>query len=125
MNPPLIAGVALILFGLTEFILRRGATARSLRTGASDRGTTPLIFAAYAIVIAVLFLPRFRWLTLPSSLAWIGAGFAIAGLFVRWWAMLVLGRFYTRTLTTTADQTVVTREAPTAGFGIPATSAVL
>jgi protein-S-isoprenylcysteine O-methyltransferase Ste14 len=109
MHPPQLAAVALIAFGLTEFFLRRGATARSLRAGASDRGTTPLIFAAYATVIAVLFLPKLRWLTLPRAVAWAGAAVAIAGLLVRWWAMLVLGRFYTRTLTTTPDQTVITR----------------
>jgi protein-S-isoprenylcysteine O-methyltransferase len=41
--------------------------------------------------------------------AWAGAALAFAGLGLRWWAMLVLGRFYTRTLTTTPEQPVVTR----------------
>ena len=33
---------------------------------------------------------------------------AFAGLGLRWWAMVTLGRSYTRTLVTTADQSVAT-----------------
>jgi len=40
MSPPQAAGIALLAFGVTEFTLRRGETAKSLKTTAADRGTT-------------------------------------------------------------------------------------
>jgi protein-S-isoprenylcysteine O-methyltransferase len=98
----------LIAFGLTEVFLRQGATARSLKTTAADQGTTPLIFGSYAVVVALLLFPRLPGAVLPCAMAWTGAGVALCGLLLRWWAMIVLGRFYTRTLTTTAGQRVVT-----------------
>jgi protein-S-isoprenylcysteine O-methyltransferase Ste14 len=109
MNPSQFAGAALIAFGLTEFTLRRGASARRLKTTAADRGTTPLIFACYALVVGLLFVPRIPGVILPASVAWAAVGVAFAGLILRWWAMLILGRFYTRTLLTTAGQGVVSR----------------
>jgi|SRR5579859_5812666 len=109
MNPPQAAGFALILFGLTEFFLRRGATAKSLKHTAADHGTTPLIFGSYAVVVGILFVRNLPGGVLPPVAAWTGAAMAFAGLAFRWWAMVVLGQFYTRTLTTTPDQRVVTR----------------
>jgi protein-S-isoprenylcysteine O-methyltransferase Ste14 len=109
MTPTQAAGLALILFGLTEFFLRRGATAKSLKHTAADHGTTPLIFGSYAVVAGLLFVRHLPGDVLPPVAAWIGAGLAFAGLVVRWWAMIVLGQFYTRTLTTTPAQRVVTR----------------
>lgn len=107
MNAPQAAGIPLIAFGLTEFFLRRGATAKSLKPTASDRGTTPLIFGCYALVVCLLFVPNLPGTVLPVPAAWTGVGVAFVGLGLRWWAMAVLGRFYTRTLTTTSDQSVV------------------
>jgi len=40
-------------------------------------------------------------------LGWIGVAIGAMGFAFRLWAMCVLGRFYTRTLVTTADQRVV------------------
>ena len=109
MNPPQAAGCALILFGLTEFLLRRGATAKSLKHTTADHGTTPLIFGSYAVVAGILFIRNLPGNVLPPAAAWTGVALAFAGLVVRWWAMIVLGQFYTRTLTTTPGQRVVTR----------------
>jgi protein-S-isoprenylcysteine O-methyltransferase Ste14 len=109
MNPPQVAGAALIAFGLTEFLLRRGATAKSVKATAADKGTTPLIFATYAAVVCLLFFPKVPGAILSLAIAWVGVALAFSGLLLRWWAMMVLGRFYTRTLTTTSDQTVVTQ----------------
>ena len=106
-NAPQAASLPLIAFGLTEFFLRRGATARSLKPTDSDRGTTPLIFGCYALVVDLLFAPNLPGTFFPAAAAWIGVGVAFAGLGLRWWAMAILGRFYTRTLTTTADQNVI------------------
>jgi protein-S-isoprenylcysteine O-methyltransferase len=109
MSTEQVAGLALIAFGMTECFLRRGATARSIKTTTADKGTTPLIFGSYAAVVCLLFLPTLPGAILPVSVAWMGVGLAFAGLVFRWWAVIVLGRFYTRTLTTTPEQSVVTR----------------
>jgi protein-S-isoprenylcysteine O-methyltransferase Ste14 len=109
MNPPQAAGIALALFGLTEFVLRSGHTAKSIKTTSTDQKTTPLIFACYSVVVALLVYPWRVGRVLPLSVAWLGVVVAFAGLLLRWWAMLVLGQFYTRTLVTTAAQTVVRR----------------
>jgi len=109
MNAAQAASLPLIAFGITEFVLRRGDTAKTLKTTATDRGTTAMIFGCYAIVVCVLYVPKLPGIALPAVLGWIGIGVAVAGLALRWWAMTVLGRFYTRTLITTSDQNVVTR----------------
>jgi threonine/homoserine efflux transporter RhtA len=80
MNAPQAAGIPLIAFGLTEFFMRRGATARSLKPTASDKGTTPLIFACYALVVCLLFVPNVPGAVLPAAMAWTGVGVAFAGL---------------------------------------------
>lgn len=87
--------------------MRRGATAKSLKPTASDKGTTPLIFGCYALVAGLLFVPNLPGTVLPTAASWAGVGIAFAGLGLRWWAMAILGRFYTRTLTTAADQSVI------------------
>jgi len=101
--------LALIAFGLSELFLRRGGTAKSLKTTATDQGTTLLILGSYGAVIAMLYLRRLPAAALPSSWGWAGVLLASTGLAIRWWAMAVLGRFYTRTLVTTSDQQVVNR----------------
>lgn len=109
MNPGQAIAFPLIAFGLTEFFMRRGATAKRLKTTAADRGTTLLIFASYALVVVLLFWRNLPGRIIPSTVEWIGVGVSVAGLLLRWWAITVLGRFYTRTLTTTGDQMVVSR----------------
>jgi protein-S-isoprenylcysteine O-methyltransferase len=107
MNPAQAAGVALVLFGGTGFVLRSGKTAKSLTAGSSDRNTTLLIFACYGVIILLLVFPWRRGWVLPPWLAWFGVVVSFIGLVLRWWAMVVLGRFYTRTLVTSAEQRVV------------------
>jgi protein-S-isoprenylcysteine O-methyltransferase Ste14 len=107
MNPPQATGIALALFGVTEFVLRSGDAAKTLKTTSTDQKTTPLIFACYAVVLFLLIYPWRIGRVLPPSVAWLGVAMSWAGLVLRWWAMVVLGRFYTRTLVTNAEQKVV------------------
>lgn len=108
MRPGITISFFLILFGLMEFFLRRGTTAKSLKTSAADQGTTLLIFVSYtlAIIALNLNLPGIAWF---SALRWLGVGCAAVGTLLRIWAMSTLGRYYTRTLVTTAEQQVVQR----------------
>lgn len=107
MQPAQTIAPALIAFGVTEFVLRRGGTARNLTASAGDRGTTLLILTTYAVVTAGLMLGPAAGPAFPPAVAWGGAGAAYAGLGLRWTAMVALGRFYTRTLVTVGDQRVV------------------
>src|SRR5437879_189492 len=109
MNAAQASSLAVVAFGVTEFLLRQGSTARSLRTTACDRGPTPLISGCYAAVVCLPFVPNLPGPVLPAGVAWGGVGAAFAGLGLRWWAMTSLGRFYTRTLTTTSEQSVIIR----------------
>jgi protein-S-isoprenylcysteine O-methyltransferase len=108
MHPGTIASLFLILFGLMEFFLRCGATAKSIKTGSTDQGTTLLIFGSYGLAIIALSVdfPGAAWYL---GLRWLGVGCAALGTLLRIWAMTTLGRYYTRTLVTTSDQRVVQR----------------
>ena len=97
----------MLAFGLMELLLRRGETAKSVRPGALDRGTTLTIVVAYALAVASVSTSLLPVFALPPGAGWVGVGVAAVGIAVRVWAMRVLGRFYTRTLVTTGDQRVV------------------
>jgi protein-S-isoprenylcysteine O-methyltransferase Ste14 len=109
MHPQELAAGALIAFGLTEFFLRRGHTARRWKGTLDDRGSTVTVLVCYALVILVLVTVRVPGMALPRTAMWIGVATSFLGLIIRWWAMKVLGRFYTRALTIESDQIVVQR----------------
>ncbi|MFN8475235.1 MAG: isoprenylcysteine carboxylmethyltransferase family protein [Anaerolineae bacterium] len=106
MSPRALTIIPVIGFVLIELILRRGRTARSWAAGESDRGTTAAILGAYALTALALSvtLPGPVW---PVWLQWLALGLACVGVIVRVWAFRALGQFYTRTLVTTEEQTVV------------------
>src|SRR5262245_449936 len=58
MNAAQAASLPLIAFGITEFVLRQGHTAKTFKTTATDRGTTAIIFGSYGIVVVVLCIPK-------------------------------------------------------------------
>src|SRR2546426_328779 len=66
------ASLALIAFGLSELFLRGGGTAKSIKTTATDQGTTLLILGSYGAVIAMLCLRSLLGAALPSSWNWVG-----------------------------------------------------
>jgi protein-S-isoprenylcysteine O-methyltransferase len=110
MAPSDLAYAVMALLIVSDSFMRRGGKARSLSTGPSDRKTTLLIGIAYTLaLVGGRMLPRVDPWLLPIDVAWAGLGVLIAGAVFRAWAMITLGRFYTRTLQTTADQTVVDR----------------
>ncbi len=108
-KPPrsLLAGVLLFgVFMVLESALRRGHEARSAASGPSDRRTTRLLGAAYGaglLAVPLLAIVRGRR-TVPG---WLGPSVMLVAIGLRSWAAVALGRFYTRTLRTSADQQVV------------------
>jgi len=100
-----------------DALFRTGAKARSLAPDAADRKSTRYISAAIAIsILSLLLAPllnHFHLGQLDSGgfPGWLGVVLMLLGMGLRVWAMRVLGRFYTRTLLTTADQRIV-QEGP-------------
>ncbi len=108
----LAAFTVIALFVIAERVLRRGQAARTLETTPEDQGTTRQIGAAFALALVAgalsplvarfeIVLPTPRWLSLA------GLPLTLAGLGLRIWSAITLGRFYTRTLRIAADQHVV------------------
>ncbi|HEX5502691.1 MAG TPA: isoprenylcysteine carboxylmethyltransferase family protein [Thermomicrobiales bacterium] len=105
-----LAYALLSLFLVVEGRLRRGEEAKSLEAGAADQGTTRLIGAAHGVaglgVPLLALLPAGRAARRPAvQLA--GLGVMAGGLLLKVWAMLTLGRYYTRTLRVAGDQPLV------------------
>jgi len=98
-------------FFAIELFLRQGASAKSLETTASDKGSTRLI--GVSIGVAVVFpvlLNLLRVGQMASPLArWLGLLVMLLGLGLRLWSMRVLGAYYSRTLRVDEAQVIVTQ----------------
>jgi protein-S-isoprenylcysteine O-methyltransferase Ste14 len=119
-----LGGVVLLVLYVVQAEVRFGAKARSHKAAASDRGSSLLLGAAAAapvlgFVIAMRWAspevmaqhPLFAWLFGPSlpglpAVAWAGAGVGLAGVGLRFWAVLTLRERYTRTLLVHEDHAI-------------------
>ena len=73
-----------------------------------DRGSVWGILVMIYAAIALIFLTRrLGWGVLPGSLQWIGLGLIWAGVLVREWAILSLGRAFTSMVETSPGQALV------------------
>jgi protein-S-isoprenylcysteine O-methyltransferase Ste14 len=108
----LLTGYLLVAaFIVIERTLRRGATAKTLRRGNYDRGSTLLIAAAFGagLLLPILLDGLGVGVAFPLSLPRGLLALAVmgAGIGLRSWAASSLGSYYTRTLVTTSGQKVV------------------
>ncbi len=107
----LLSSLGLLIWVGFELVLRRRSDteAASWRADCSDQGSTRLLIGCYLAAVALTaVLPTL----VPAGLAnlewrWVGVALIVVGLGLRGWGMATLGRFYTRTLRTVADQRVV------------------
>jgi protein-S-isoprenylcysteine O-methyltransferase len=112
-KPPrsLLAGYGLFAaFLLLESAARQGAAAKASTPGAEDRGTTRMLGAAYGAGVVLLPIAAVMRGT-HNVPALLGPILMLAAIALRMSAAVSLGRFYTRTLRTAADQPVV-RDGP-------------
>jgi protein-S-isoprenylcysteine O-methyltransferase Ste14 len=117
MLPNVVSYLLIAFFLVLQRVLRRGDQARSLRPNSEDKGTTRLIGMAFGIsFLALLLAPLLNafevaHLDLGFPVGWVGVALMVSGLALRWWANVVLGRFYTSTLRLAQDQQIV-QEGP-------------
>ena len=108
----IVAFAIVAVFMLAERALRRDTASRTTETTAEDQGTTRLIGFVYGLALnAGMLSPVLsRWKAAQLRPSWLSAGglvLMVAGLALRIWSAVTLGRFYTRTLRTASDQPLV------------------
>jgi protein-S-isoprenylcysteine O-methyltransferase len=101
-------------FLVMERLARQGQEASSLECGPSDRGSTRLLGVTFLVgMLGLLVAPVLTAFQLGAmdwaGVGWVGIGLMVGGIGLRFWANRVLGRYYTRTLRTSADQDVIDR----------------
>lgn len=114
---PLAAGIflaACLVWNVPEWIGAFKQTARASRKGAvaQDRGSMVLLIGLLWFGVALNFL--LAWLLPRVAFSWqrtvlfgIGVSFILLGVTLRWYAIRVLGRYFTRDVAVSADQKVV------------------
>ncbi len=107
-----IIGILIIIgFFILETRLRQGGEARSWQAGKFDQRSTMFIVMAYFVcglaLLSASFLSKAGIAVLPSWVGWLGIMISLLGFGLRAWSMSVLGRFYTRTLKVTDQQSIV------------------
>lgn len=106
-----IAIAFLATFFVIEGRLRVSDEARSLVSGAADRGTTRGIGLAFGFsivcVVVSLLVNAVGVGRLPEPVAWSGLAVMVGAIGLRVWAARALGASYARTLRTSAGQQLV------------------
>jgi len=103
--------VVALSWPVSEVIL--GLVTRGKRHSAAvrDRGSLLIIWLAIAVGLTAANLIRFRGVgsidALPTRVLSVGMIVMVAGLILRWTAILTLGRLFTSTVTLRSGQTVV------------------
>ena len=102
-----------LVYLVSEMLLTVTRRSRS-RTGTKqDRSTLRVLWLVITVsVTAGVYVAR-HWpmatLAHGRAVAFAGVGLFVAGLFLRWWAIVVLGRFFTVDVTIEKDHEVVER----------------
>ncbi|HWD27926.1 MAG TPA: isoprenylcysteine carboxylmethyltransferase family protein [Rhizomicrobium sp.] len=129
LPPHVTAALLLIVLFELQAYVRFGATARRVRGGASDGGSTRVLMLAYLVVIfgflltirtptmsRIIAVPN--WFVWPGPtpvmvrVAWAGVALGLGGLCLRLWAVLTLRHRYTRTLLIDDDGHTLERRGP-------------
>jgi protein-S-isoprenylcysteine O-methyltransferase Ste14 len=102
-----------LIFLVSEILLTLTRRSRSKTGTKQDRSTLGIIWLVIAVSITagVFVALNFRAAALPHGRFFASAGVVlfIAGLILRWWAIIMLGRFFTVDVTIEKDHEVVER----------------
>ena len=109
----LLSGELGLIYLVSEILLNLTRRSRSKTGTKQDRSTLGMIWLAIAIsVMAGVFVAlNFRAAALPHGGIFATAGVVlfVAGLILRWWAVVTLGRFFTVDVTIEKDHELVER----------------
>lgn len=110
MSITIFANIFLVLFLFTEIFLRKKGESSSLQAEKSDNGTTRIIAITYISSIVLLLALTIVQIGFFENaiVGWAGLLLMAFGLIIRFLSMRELGKFYSRTLRTTADQKLIT-----------------
>ena len=102
-----------MIYLVSEILLTLTRRSRSKTGTKQDRSTLGIIWLVIAVsmMAGVFVAQNFRVATLPHArmFASVGVVLFFAGLTVRWWAIIVLGRFFTVDVTIEKDHELVER----------------
>lgn len=108
MATVLLGILAIAAWLALEVVLRPAGSAASLERERTDRASTVVLVAGYALAAGLPALFDAMGVREGVDLAWIGVAVAAGGVLLRAWGMRTLGAAYTRTLRTSAGQQIVT-----------------
>ena len=102
-----------LIFLVSEALLTLTRRSRSKTGTKQDRSTLGTIWLVIAVsIMAGIFVARnFAAAALPQGrmLAWVAVMLFLVGLALRWWAIIILGRFFTVDVTIEKDHELVER----------------
>jgi protein-S-isoprenylcysteine O-methyltransferase Ste14 len=101
----------MVAFLVIQELLRRTPEAKTLQRGAFERGSMLLIGVTLGVGLWLpLIVDALGFALFPIGIieGLVALAIMLIGLGLRVWAAVTLGRYYTRTLTTTKDHRVVT-----------------
>jgi protein-S-isoprenylcysteine O-methyltransferase len=102
-----------LIYLVSEILLTLTRRSRSKTGTKQDRSTLGMIWLviAVSIVAGVFVAQNFPTATLPHGRMFASAGVVlfVAGLILRWWAIITLGRFFTVDVTIEKDHELVER----------------
>ena len=109
MLPLTLPYLVLAAFFIVELILRKDGYAKSLGKTKSDRNSTSLITIAIFTVVGLSIIFNYLKSGVFESriIREVALVIMVFGLFLRVWSMITLKRYYTRTLITTKQQTII------------------
>jgi protein-S-isoprenylcysteine O-methyltransferase Ste14 len=104
-----VAYALLLTFFVLESALRKGDIARSLARAPDDQSSTLFIFLSLIIILLVSIFLDFWHIGLfhNQPLAVLGLAMMVLGLILRCYSIILLNKFYTRTLLTLEDQELI------------------
>ena len=102
-----------LIFLISELLLTARCRSHSKTGTKQDRSTLAMIWLVIAVSVTagVFVAQNFRVAALPHERIFTSAGVVLfaAGLILRWWAIVILGRFFTVDVTIEKDHELVER----------------
>ncbi len=99
------------LWAASEVVLGVFRRSKGSQSSRRDSGSSPLLWGAIALAVGLgLFARRLWWAHIPGDLRMlfvVALVVVVSGIALRWWAIVVLGRFFTADLAVQPGQTLV------------------